>query len=400
MAAPGTEIALPSNPDQNEGPYVLGATISVTAIALITVVLRLYVRFGMLRSFGWDDAFMTLAMALSLSGLGVVIGQVQHGAGRHIGDVDPNVYMTGMKLNFVSQPIFLIVICVVKLAVGASLLRITSTRFWRYLILSIMYFMAFYTTGCFFTIMFQCTDIRVLWNTAIKSTCWDQRTLQSLSYTNVALNILTDLLFAIVIPTPMLWKLNVNRRARVTLFAILGLGTFGCAAAVIKIGYLVNYGLRGDWLWDSRNITIWTVVESNVGIVAGSLPCLRPLFRTVFGSIYGSGSRSRGGPTRGGGASGKAYAVSGNRRSGNRWQTLPSKPGDDEAGSERGLNVGGDEAFEMVDQARKMGMGGVTTVVVDGNSSSDSLATKGLGATLPGRDGIRKTTTTTMTYSK
>jgi len=64
------------------------------------------------------------------------------------------------------------------------------------------------------------------------------------------------------------------------------------AACLIKVGYLPNYGKTGDWLWDSRNITIWTVIECNVGIIAGNLPCLKPLFHNVLGSTYGRGSRN------------------------------------------------------------------------------------------------------------
>ncbi|KAF5231061.1 hypothetical protein FOXYS1_15842, partial [Fusarium oxysporum] len=114
-----------------------------------------------------------------------------------------------------------------------------------------MGFMAFYTIGCFFTIIFQCSDIRVLWDNSIPLTCWPQKTLQGLSYTNAALNIITDLLFAIVIPTPMLWNLNVHFRTRLTLIGILGLGVFACAAAFVKLSYVANYGKLGDWLWDS-----------------------------------------------------------------------------------------------------------------------------------------------------
>lgn len=61
----------------------------------------------------------------------------------------------------------------------------------------------------------------------------------------------------------------------------------------MKASYISTYGRTGDWLWDSRNLTIWTVVESNIGIIAGNLPCLKPLFRVVLGSTYGRGSRAQ-----------------------------------------------------------------------------------------------------------
>lgn len=93
---------------------------------------------------------MAFAMTISLSGMGLAVAQVQYGAGQHRGDVLEDRYVTGLKLNFISQPTYLFAICFVKLSVGCSLLRIASTKTYRYLIIGIMAFMLFYTTGCFF----------------------------------------------------------------------------------------------------------------------------------------------------------------------------------------------------------------------------------------------------------
>lgn len=40
-----------------------------------------------------------------------------------------------------------------------------------------------------------------------------------------------------------------------------------CAASIVKFTYLPSYGKTGDFLWDSRNLTIWSVVEGNLGIL-------------------------------------------------------------------------------------------------------------------------------------
>lgn len=89
----------------------------------------------------------------------------------------------------------------------------------------------------------------------------------------------------------MLWGVQMNRRHKASLICILGLGAFATAASMVKLSYIGNYGRAGDFLWDSRNLTIWTVQECNVGMVAGNLPCLKPLFRTILSSTYGKGSR-------------------------------------------------------------------------------------------------------------
>lgn len=246
--------------------------------------------------------------------------------------------------------------------------------------------------------MLQCTDIRILWDPTVVSTCWSMKTLQSLSYTNLALNIVTDLLFAVVIPTPMLWKLNVNLRTRISLIGVLGLGIFACAAAFVKLGYLASYGKLGDWLWDSRNITVWTAVELNVGIIAGSLPSLRPLFRRFLGNVYGKSSQKA--PT----SSGAKYGTS-STRSGTNWQSLNSaRCGNGEvaeaASSQRAINHSRDD-LELRDHVAYGCTTCKTTILTTaGNGSSDEGA-NGTGSA-DGRvqhPGIKKTIVTTIEVS-
>jgi len=94
----------------------------------------------------------------------------------------------------------------------------------------------------------------------------------------------------------MLWVIQLNRRQKLSLICILGLGVFATSAACVKLTFLPNYGRSGDLMWDSRNLTIWTVTECNVGIVAANLSCLKPLFNRILVSTYGQGSRKQSHP--------------------------------------------------------------------------------------------------------
>ena len=53
VSAPGVPPPI-SNPDENAGPAILGAVVSVTSLALIVVLTRVYVRGFMIRNLGWD----------------------------------------------------------------------------------------------------------------------------------------------------------------------------------------------------------------------------------------------------------------------------------------------------------------------------------------------------------
>lgn len=79
----------------------------------------------------------------------IIIPEVHYGAGRHIHDVSPKEFKTAFKLNFATQSIFLIEICVIKLSVGFFLLRIAIITFYRRITIAVMCFMGFYTVGCF-----------------------------------------------------------------------------------------------------------------------------------------------------------------------------------------------------------------------------------------------------------
>jgi hypothetical protein len=65
MADPllGGPPPLVSAPEDNEGSRILTATIATTALAFVTVVMRLFVRLGMIRNFGWDVSIRTLIVA-------------------------------------------------------------------------------------------------------------------------------------------------------------------------------------------------------------------------------------------------------------------------------------------------------------------------------------------------
>lgn len=80
----------------------------------------------------------------------IIIPEVGYGAGRHWQYIDPpeNV-VKGLHLNFVTQPLCLIGLCLTKVSVGLFLLRLTpSTRFRRFIIGTIV-FTVFSATGNF-----------------------------------------------------------------------------------------------------------------------------------------------------------------------------------------------------------------------------------------------------------
>ena len=62
----------------------------------------------------------------------VIIPQVAFGAGRHVQYIKPSSNITkGLLLNFVTQPLYLLALCLTKLSVGALLLSLEPFPIYR-----------------------------------------------------------------------------------------------------------------------------------------------------------------------------------------------------------------------------------------------------------------------------
>jgi len=128
--------------------------------------------------------FLMSLQALSLTGMGILIPEVRNGAGRHSAHLDPAKATIGLKLNFITQPIYLWAITTVKISIALFLLRIAPNKFYKKLLWGIIAFLIIYTAVCFVTIVLQCKNLAVLWDFGVKTTCWTATTLRGLGYTN------------------------------------------------------------------------------------------------------------------------------------------------------------------------------------------------------------------------
>lgn len=116
----------------------------------------------------------------------VVIPQVLYGAGRHAAYLDPAANAVGLKLNFVTQPVYLWAITLVKVSVGFSLLRIAAASPYDRLVWGALAVNVLAAVVGTVTLAGQCDNLAALWDTAVQAACWPQTTLQSLSYANAS----------------------------------------------------------------------------------------------------------------------------------------------------------------------------------------------------------------------
>jgi hypothetical protein len=73
-------------------------------------------------------------------------------------------------------------------------------------------------------IIFHCWPVAYAWDTSIKGgKCNPAQTLADIYYATTAVNIATDW-FCALLPVPLLWNVQLNRNAKISVGVILGLG--------------------------------------------------------------------------------------------------------------------------------------------------------------------------------
>ncbi|EKG16245.1 hypothetical protein MPH_06558 [Macrophomina phaseolina MS6] len=166
-------------------------------------------------------------------------------------------------------------------------------------------------------ILTYCRPFAASWGGA-EGTCGAPTTNANIGYFYSAECILTDWTLA-VLPAFMLHDVQLKRRTKVSVSVILAMGAFASTATIVRLRYLVLYNDPAEFLYGVAPIAVWSLVEEGVGIVAGSLAPLRPLFKYIpfLRSSAGGGSSSEGGRARSGSGFG-FKAFSGERRSAHR----------------------------------------------------------------------------------
>ncbi|KAL1604240.1 hypothetical protein SLS59_004034 [Nothophoma quercina] len=143
-----------------------------------------------------------------------------------------------------------------------------------------------YTIWTVFSSIFACVPVHAFW-TKERARCIDQF---AMWFTNAAINITTD--FAIIIlPMPVIRRLQLGKRQKSALIGIFGVGGFVCIVSILRLQSLVAISNSSDQSYDNPAAATWSSVESNVGIICSCLPLLRPLMTKCLPGVFSSHRR-------------------------------------------------------------------------------------------------------------
>lgn len=293
--------------DETYAPQLLAVDGTMYGLAMLCVLLRIYVRVVMLKTFGLDDWVMVFAAALSTTIFAMFVTLTKIGLGHHaeyFTYVRMDMFMPLFKILWWYAWLVVIAYSAIKISIALFLLRLADhRRKWRWVLYGIIVVLVLFTIGSVLSLILQCRPIAAAWDFSLRppagnAVCYDQDIYRNTGVFNSVFNLVSDLILALL-PIPMVWKLQTNIRTRISLCIVLGLGLFACATAVYKIPLQYNFFDEPDFSGKGAWYYIWQQLEMNVGIIAACLPTLKPLAADFFGAVsaltsggrYGQGSK-------------------------------------------------------------------------------------------------------------
>ncbi|KAH8900722.1 hypothetical protein GQ53DRAFT_863358 [Thozetella sp. PMI_491] len=293
--------SLPALPVEGFTRTIQAITYLVCIIATIVVCLRIYVRLrlsGTQRAYGYDDIFAVAGFVPLWPSIVFLILATHWGLGAHDSQVPDGMllyYQVRVKeYMFYFEMIYFASSVLTKLAMAIMIIRLSSAKKYAYIIWGNMAVLGINAFVCLLIMFISCSPIPALWNEKL-GFCRIHNGWIIISYAGSVVLAMVDWTCAIT-PFFILEGLQMPLRRKRSVQIILGLGIFGSAAGLVRMGYYHTYDTEAyphESLYNWGHTILWSVLEAGLGVIACSLPPLRKLFKRFYqGSTGESGRKS------------------------------------------------------------------------------------------------------------
>jgi hypothetical protein len=255
-----------------------------TAISSFFIAGRIISKSLLIKIWGWDDTLIILSWLSSLVVMILLSLNTSYGDGHHIKDVPLQLLDASFKIFITSIIFYQLTLCLTKFSILFFYLRVFPKRRERYLCWGTLACVVCYAIPMFIASVWQCDPQTGSW---VFGDADDSCTsFQPLFKASTTLHTVTDA-WLIIMVLPVLLSLQLPRRQKYALIAVMGLGVFVITASIARVIVTLYYG-DADLTWNLAILDVWTVWECSVSIICACAPTVRPLLLKIFPRFLGS----------------------------------------------------------------------------------------------------------------
>ncbi|KAH8728457.1 hypothetical protein GQ44DRAFT_824256 [Phaeosphaeriaceae sp. PMI808] len=270
--------------------HIVAGILSTLFIGLRFYTVRFVTRYVRVEDYMLVAAWVFALVYSILGALGI-----QYGYGRHLWDIPFTMFNPNfMKLGAIGGTFYGISIMLTKLSILTFFIQFAPQRNLRVAIYMTMAFVVMYSLVTSFEWVYACRPIEKYWDLTITSgSCIDW--LKITVFSGV-MNTTTDAAI-LILPVLLLRKIQLPKRQKIGVMAILMTGGFILIVSIIKLKLQVDFAKTKDISWEMVLPMVWWTIEVHLAIVCACLPAGKPFLRKhmpkVIGSSYGTSSRTK-----------------------------------------------------------------------------------------------------------
>ncbi|KAF5715043.1 puromycin-sensitive aminopeptidase [Fusarium mundagurra] len=238
------------------------------AIATVTLSLRLYSAVAIVRKVDWDIPLIILSWGGSLGFFIGVILALPSGFGKHLWDVRATSLPGYLNLLLVLGLTYVWPPTLAKLAILILYYRLIPNTGFRIGIYAVAAGLIIYTIVFTILLAWPCHPLK-----AGTETC-----IVNLTISQAVLNIVSDAI-VIILPIPLIHRLKMPLKQRITAGVLLALGSAVVIISCIRFGYVQKMQHNPDITWTQASASQWSCIEMNTGIICNCLAHLKPFVR-------------------------------------------------------------------------------------------------------------------------
>jgi hypothetical protein len=175
------------------------------------------------------------------------LAEVKAGLGRQITFLELPGFLYAL---WATIPVYNLSLILTKLSITVQCYRVLRTPAMQKFLRAFLVLLVLYGLFAVLGTIFNCWPVAAYWGATqgITGVCMDRN---ALTFAIAGVNILTDIIL-VVVPLPMLWKLQIPRRQKIILCCVFGVGSVACVTSVVRLHSLYMIGIAPQSQQSSR----------------------------------------------------------------------------------------------------------------------------------------------------
>ncbi|KAI0487322.1 hypothetical protein F4859DRAFT_509893 [Xylaria cf. heliscus] len=268
---------------------------------ILFLVLRFWSAHLARRKLYLDDLAVVFAFVMISVLGGAAFWGIFNGLGKHITELTVDQLTIQVKLLLISEFTYLLGVAFIKMSMLFLYHRIYTTPAFRRLCYFVIGLDLAYIITFIPIFLTNCIPLSQYWDP--KPTGWCRDTVISDSAT-VAGNLLLDL-FVLIMPLPILWRLQMSIRDKLTVTSMFSIGLVTVALVLWRLGVTTKTRASSDWTETLCQVGLIASLEIHLGILAVCIPTYGPLFNTYIKPLLRQTGLVSSAPRYGNGTGGK-----------------------------------------------------------------------------------------------